>query len=137
MPRLFVAADLPDRARDRLLAVRPAAFPGVRLVGREEMHLTLHFVGEVEDGQIDAVRRALEGVKAPPFAIDLDGVGRFPPEGVARVLWAGVRANPKLSALHQALGTALAAGRDSRGTINGWHCAGANAARLMLPALPA
>jgi hypothetical protein len=31
----------------------------------------------------------------------------------------------------------VCAGSDSRGTINGWHCAGANAARLILPALPA
>lgn len=109
MVRLFVAADLPEEARDRLLGVRPHAFPGVRLVGRQEMHLTLHFIGELENEYLATVCRALERVKAPPFAIDLEGVGRFPPDGEARVLWAGVRGTPQLFALHQAVGTALAA----------------------------
>jgi RNA 2',3'-cyclic 3'-phosphodiesterase len=109
MARLFVAADLPDEARNRLLAVRPHALPGVRLVGRQEMHLTLHFIGEVEDDHIAVIRGALERVKAPPFAIDLEVVGRFPHEGDARVLWAGVRGSARLSALHQTVGTALAA----------------------------
>jgi 2'-5' RNA ligase len=110
MARLFVAADLQSWTKDRLLAVRPAAaaFPGVRLVGREELHLTLHFLGEVEDDRIAAVRQALEGVNAAAFTIDLEGVGRFPPEGDSRVLWAGVRPSQGLAGLHGAIAAVLA-----------------------------
>jgi 2'-5' RNA ligase len=109
MPRLFVAADLPDDARDHLLAVRPVALPGTRLVEGLELHLTLHFLGEVEDDHLAAVRGALATVRCPPFAVDLEGVGQFPPEGEARVLWAGVRPNPELADLHGAVAAALAA----------------------------
>jgi 2'-5' RNA ligase len=109
MPRLFVAADLPDQVREHLLSIRPAPLPGMRLVSRHDLHLTLHFIGEVEDGYIPAILTALEKVQAPPFPLDLEGVGHFPEQGPARVLWAGVRASPQLTALHQAVGTALAA----------------------------
>ncbi|MBV9125468.1 MAG: RNA 2',3'-cyclic phosphodiesterase [Planctomycetes bacterium] len=109
MVRLFVAVELPDEARERLLAMRPANLPSVRLVGRQEMHLTLHFVGEVENDHILVVRRALEKVKTPPFVVDVEGVGRFPEEGVPRVLWAGVRTSRRLLALYRAVGTTLAA----------------------------
>jgi RNA 2',3'-cyclic 3'-phosphodiesterase len=109
MPRLFVAVVVPEPARDRLLAVRPAALPGLRLVGRDEMHLTLHFLGAVGEGQLATVVRALAGVKAAPFAVAVRGVGQFPLVGEAEVLWAGLAASPPLSALHHAVGIALTA----------------------------
>jgi 2'-5' RNA ligase len=109
MPRLFVAVDLPDRVRDRLLAVRPTALPGVQLTRREDLHLTLHFIGEIGGEPLGAVRAALAGVRVAAFSIGLRGVGRFPPEGPPQVLWAGLRPNPPLSALREAVGTALAA----------------------------
>jgi hypothetical protein len=42
MPRYFIAIPLPDDARDRLIAVQPPILPGMRLLGREELHLTLY-----------------------------------------------------------------------------------------------
>jgi 2'-5' RNA ligase len=109
MPRLFVAAVLPEPVRDRLLAVRPAALPGLRIVGHDELHLTLHFVGEVGEGKLAAVVRALAAVKAGPFAVEVQGMGRFPEEGEATALWVGVTPSPPLAALHQAIGAALSA----------------------------
>jgi 2'-5' RNA ligase len=108
MPRYFVALALPDEAKDRLLAIQPPAVPGSRLPGREELHLTLHFLGEVDAQRAPAVRNALAGVRADAFSITLQGVGRFPPDGLPRVLWAGVESHPSLIALHRTVGIALA-----------------------------
>ena len=47
MPRCFLAILLPDDAKDRLVAIQPAAAPGMRIIGRQELHLTLHFLGDV------------------------------------------------------------------------------------------
>lgn len=47
MPRHFIAIPLPDDLKDRLVAIQPPAVPGMRLIGREEFHLTVHFLGEV------------------------------------------------------------------------------------------
>jgi 2'-5' RNA ligase len=109
MPRLFVGVEVPEPARDRLLAVRPPALPGLRLIGREEIHLTLHFLGELEEGNLARVTRALAGVNAAAFTIEVQGVGQFPPEGEPKALWAGLAASPPLAALHQAIGAALTA----------------------------
>lgn len=98
MPRLFVAIDLPDAVRDEL-ARRCSGLPGARWVRRDQMHLTLRFIGEVEDGVAAAVRAALARIQASPFELAVRGVGQFPPRGAARVLWAGLDAPPALLAL--------------------------------------
>jgi 2'-5' RNA ligase len=105
--RFFIAARLPYRVKDRLLAVQPAAFPGMRLVGREEMHLTLHFLGEIADEDVSALRLALGSVKETAFNITLKGKGRFPPEGQPKVVWLGVEKSPALFALRHSVGTTL------------------------------
>ncbi len=108
MPRLFVAIPLPDEAKNHLVAVQPPAIPGMRLLGREELHLTLHFLGEVAAHDLAPVRAALATVRMNAFTVAIKGIGRFPPEGQPQVLWAGVESNADLTALHRAVGDALA-----------------------------
>lgn len=105
MPRLFVALPFPDEVKDRLLALKIPESPGMRRIAGQELHLTLHFLGEVASS--DAVRMALESVKVNAFTITIKGVGRFPPEGQAGVLWAGVENSPSLTAFHQSIASAL------------------------------
>jgi RNA 2',3'-cyclic 3'-phosphodiesterase len=107
MSRCFVAAPLPEDVKDFLIASQPPATPGLRLVGRDKMHLTLHFLGEIEAKKIDAIKESLALVKSAPLTIDLRGVGQFPPRGRANVLWAGIANSPALVALHKAIGAAL------------------------------
>jgi len=105
MPRYFVAIPLPDEARDRLIAVQPPAVPGMRILPREEFHLTVHFLGGVA---LDAVRSALATVRTAPFTVAMKGVGQFPSERHAKVLWAGVEPNAELLKLHHSIATLLA-----------------------------
>ncbi len=107
MPRFFVAIPLPDETKDCLIAAQPPVTPGMRVVGREELHLTLHFLGEIAPHHVGMVGKALASVRMNAFAITIRGVGRFPPEGEAQVLWAGVEASAALIELHHAIGTAL------------------------------
>ena len=107
MPLYFLIIPLPDEAKDRLVAVQPPTLPGMRLVGRQEMHLTLYSLGELAPRYDEAVRKALATVKANAFTITISGVGRFQLEGETQVLWAGVEGNSALFALHQSIGTAL------------------------------
>jgi len=107
MPRYFIAVPLLDEARDCLVAVQPPALPGIRILTRDELHLTLHFLGELPAHDLKTVRTALQTVKVQPFAITIQGVGMFPSERHAKVLWAGVTANSDLTELHRAIGAAL------------------------------
>jgi 2'-5' RNA ligase len=107
MLRYFVAVPLPDDSRDLLLTLQPSLIPGMRLIGRQELHLTLHFLGELAAASKEAVHRALENITMNAFTITIRGFGTFPMEGSPKVLWSRVEGGPDLLALHHAVGTAL------------------------------
>jgi 2'-5' RNA ligase len=57
----------------------------------DRMHLTIRFIGEVDDGKASMVRQALEPPLAvTPFNLTLCGAGTFPKGGTPRVVWLGV-----------------------------------------------
>jgi 2'-5' RNA ligase len=88
MPRIFIGLDLPDAIDDHLDLVG-GGIPGARWEGRERLHVTLRFVGEIEGAKVSALYRALDEVTAPPMTLEIAGVGVFPPRGEPKVLWAG------------------------------------------------
>jgi 2'-5' RNA ligase len=107
MSRLFVAIDLPiavtsvlQRLQQR---VEPPPAAGLRLISAEQMHLTLHFIGQAD---IAGVLDALQAVRARAFTLRLAGVGQFYSRS-GTSLWAGVERDPPLLALHAAVGLAL------------------------------
>jgi RNA 2',3'-cyclic 3'-phosphodiesterase len=95
--RLFVAVDLPATVKDELEhvgdALRPT-LPDAKWVPRDNVHLTVRFLGEVGDERVDGIAAALrDGVDGTaPFAARLAGSGAFPSVRRARVLWAGLEA---------------------------------------------
>ena len=100
MTRLFVAIDLPEEVKDRLVPLCNG-LPGARWVHDRQFHLTLRFLGEVEGPAVASVAESLRSVHAPGFELSLRGVGHFPPRGPPRVLWAGVDAGPGLFELQR------------------------------------
>ncbi|MCU0250067.1 MAG: RNA 2',3'-cyclic phosphodiesterase [Vicinamibacterales bacterium] len=118
--RLFIAADLDDGARAAVSGAvarlragserdRPGSARGVSWVDARNLHLTLHFLGDVEADRLsvlgDALAPALE-LDAP--RVGLAGWGVFPPRGPVRVIWLGVTAGAEtLTAAHAALGDRL------------------------------
>jgi 2'-5' RNA ligase len=113
--RLFVAVEIDEAARAVAAAVqhrlRLAVSPllEVRWVRPENMHLTVRFIGHVDDAQAPAVVEALSPpIEVAPFDIELGGCGMFPPGGAPRVLWIGLkRGLPSLAQLHDAFNQRL------------------------------
>lgn len=89
MLRLFVAIPLPAVVRERLSMIQ-AGVPKARWLDQETLHLTLRFVGEVEDHVGQDVAAALDRVDAPGFDLRLTGVGYFGSDRKPTVLWVGV-----------------------------------------------
>ncbi|WP_411071270.1 RNA 2',3'-cyclic phosphodiesterase [Streptomyces sp. cmx-4-25] len=91
--RLFAAVLPPPERLDELghvvdrLCRLPGA-EGVRWTSRPGWHLTLAFMGEVEEALLPELRVRLERAasRTPPFSLRLHGGGHFG----GRVLWAGV-----------------------------------------------
>ena len=105
--RLFIAIDLPQQTCWRLgqLLVQPPR--GVRPVRPGQMHLTLHFLGDVAAAPQAALPAALERVVHDAFTVSIRGSGVFPPRGWPTVLWAGLHDSAPLALLHAAIGAAV------------------------------
>jgi len=108
MPRrLFIAIDLPKPMCWRLGQLVADAPRGVRPVRPAQLHLTLHFLGDVEDETCPALHEALAGVRHEPFTIAIRGTGVFPPRGRPTVLWAGIADSVPLTAVHAVIRAAI------------------------------
>jgi len=104
MPRLFVAIDLPPDVATQLTRIQPLSQSGLRLAAPNQMHLTLHFIGEAE---LDRVAAALATVNQRAFALTIAGVGHFASSKRESTLWAGIKVSAELLRLHSAVGAAL------------------------------
>lgn len=106
MPRLFVAIDLPDDIKQSLTPLG-RGLGDVRWLLPEQQHLTLRYIGELDNGRANEVAEALAMVPGAPFELRLKGIGHFPPRGEPRVLWAGVEKNGELARLKRRIDRAL------------------------------
>ena len=106
--RLFVALSIPDAVAQSLMLVQ-AGVPGARWQTREQLHLTLRFIGEVDGRDAAAIDDALQGIHVPAFSLQLHGVGQFGTGKQARAhaLWAAARPNPALDHLQRKVDTAI------------------------------
>jgi 2'-5' RNA ligase len=96
--RLFVAIDLAADAREAVAAVQKRivlsageAGRSLRLVGADQMHLTLAFVGDVNDSAAARIVTAIDGeIDQRSFRLSLAGLGVFPPRDKPRALFLAV-----------------------------------------------
>jgi 2'-5' RNA ligase len=103
--RLFVAHALPDDVAQSLQRLQTGV-PGARWQTREQLHLTLRFIGEADGRELNAIHDALSGIEAPAFSLSLHGVGQFGGKRPS-ALWAGIRPNEALLHLQRKIETAL------------------------------
>ena len=102
--RLFIAVNLPVAERhaafEAAAPLRAARLP-VRWVREEGIHVTLRFLGEVDEQRVAALEEALAGAvrQARPFGLTVGGVGAFPSMARPRVLWVGLERHPALELL--------------------------------------
>lgn len=106
MIRLFVGIGLPEDIRARLAGLC-GGVPGARWVPAENLHLTLRFIGEVPNGEMEDIHHALATVRTRRFDMTLAGVGHFETGDQVRALWVRVEKNPELTALQARIESAL------------------------------
>jgi RNA 2',3'-cyclic 3'-phosphodiesterase len=100
--RVFVALDIDDAIRGRIArfldGVREST-PDARWVRPESLHVTLKFIGEKPEEEIDKIKRALQTIAAEKFEMNFRGYGFFPGARAPRVFWVGIEAGPSLPSL--------------------------------------
>ena len=106
MIRLFVAIPLPGPVRSRLESLC-GGLRGAKWVRPENMHLTLRFIGDVQNDLVGDFDAALAKIRAPGFDLTLDGVGSFGRGRNPRTVWAGVVKSKPVARLQAKVESAL------------------------------
>lgn len=89
--RLFVAAALPEWFKDPLEGTYPPyQHEAVRFVPRENLHLTLHFIGNISEARVPVLDEILQRLarQFPPFRLRLQEIAPGPSLGHPRLIWA-------------------------------------------------
>ena len=114
--RLFVALEIPAAVRDNLAALveklrelsAKVSDERPRWVRRENLHVTLKFIGEVAPAKLEGIRGVLLAIRSDaPVDLKFRGLGFFPNDQRPRVLWAGLDASPNLPPLAGDIDSAL------------------------------
>ena len=76
MPRLFTGLEIPPEVAQSLSLLR-GGLPGARWIDQENYHVTMRFIGDVDDDVAHEVASMLERIKRKTFELRLDGVSSF------------------------------------------------------------
>ena len=106
MIRLFVGLPLPEDHR-RQLSLMSHGIEGARWVAPENLHITLRFIGEVDEDVAEDLAQALDAVTARPFELSVETLGTF--GHPTHALWAGItdRSAGELAGLQANIESAL------------------------------
>ena len=106
MIRLFVGIALPGEVRQRLAGLC-SGLAGARWVEPANMHLSLRFIGPVDEGVAEDVDAALAGVREPAFDLSVRRLDAFGSGQRVRTVWAGLAPSARLAHLHGKVETAV------------------------------
>ncbi len=95
--RTFIALPVPSALGEKLTRLQSLLAPKVpaaRWSSSPPFHMTLAFLGDVPDNDLNTVCKAVADASLPfsPFELRLESVGAFPNPARPRVLWAGLTA---------------------------------------------
>jgi RNA 2',3'-cyclic 3'-phosphodiesterase len=99
--RAFIAVDLAPLPSLGPFLNDLASVKGLKPVESRALHVTLKFLGDVEETLVGSIGNAIEsscqGIS--PFQVEIKGSGAFPPKGGARVVWAGLEGAEPLATI--------------------------------------
>jgi RNA 2',3'-cyclic 3'-phosphodiesterase len=104
--RLFIAISLPKDWLE-VLARMQHREQRLRWTRVETMHLTLRFIGNVEEDAIPAISDALGHIAMPRFTLEMTNVSAFPNERHPRVIYVGANGGDELMSLAEQVNRAI------------------------------
>jgi len=104
--RLFIAIGFSE-LKDYFLELQKQLPSNAKLSLVRSFHLTLKFLGEVQQNKVEEIISILKSVKFEPFEAYLDSVGIFPTENYIRVVWVGLKPEEKIIKLQSQIDESL------------------------------
>ena len=108
MLRVFVGLALPETVREALYRLT-GGIPGARWLDPATYHITLRFIGEVDEPEAADLDAELARIAAPLFGLDIGGVGHFGTRTRPSSVWAGVENSAPLAFLKDKVDRAVVA----------------------------
>lgn len=104
--RLFIGIDVGKDIKDycfNLVKQLNTKDIKVKWVAKKNLHLTLKFLGEIEDNKVDSIIELLKKIKFDKFSLCLKDLGVFPSSLSPKVIWAGFDKDSNLRELQNLL----------------------------------
>jgi len=99
--RLFIAFDVSEDVKSYLSELQKHLPKDAKLNLVKEFHLTLKFLGDVDENKVDKIKAALTNVDFTKFTAKTSNLGIFPDEKLIRVAWVGLEPKETIIALQQ------------------------------------
>ena len=92
--RTFISIDVEDpsilsKVQSAQASLRQVG-ADLKIVGGQNVHVTMKFLGDVQRGMLSQVGQALDKLKFSPFTLELKGVGAFPNTNRISIIWIGI-----------------------------------------------
>ena len=108
--RLFIAIEIPEEIKEHISKIQEkmdTAKNKIRFVNKDNIHLTLKFLGEVQPNKVDDIKNNLKKITFKPFSAVLDNIGVFPSESYIKVIWIGLKPEEPILELQKTIDEAL------------------------------
>jgi RNA 2',3'-cyclic 3'-phosphodiesterase len=104
--RTFIAVELDPSFSEKVRQIQERFSDfDLKFVSPEIVHITLKFLGDIEESKVKLLSEALDSIMCEPFEAKIEGLGVFPKLSNPKVLWLGARGN--FEALHDDVETVL------------------------------
>ena len=92
--RLFFGIEIDNDVKDKIYAFVNSISTNkkeLRWVKKDNLHITLQFIGEVEPDKVSKLKELSSKIKFPAFTVNISSLGGFPYLNNPRVLWLGIK----------------------------------------------
>jgi len=110
--RSFIAIELPDSAKSALAELQgelKKTGADIRWVKPDNVHLTLKFLGNIEEKIISTIVQVIQGTcnKYTPFNLEIKEIGFFPDMKSPRIIWVGINGNTTIAGMQSEIDSGL------------------------------
>ncbi len=108
--RLFIAIDIPEEIKEKLVGVyNEMSKLGVKFipVDKRIMHITLNFIGEVDEATAERAKEAVSKLSLQEFEAEMRGISYFSPSFIKVIFADFSRGNDELKRIFYLAGSAL------------------------------
>lgn len=114
--RCFIAIELPDHIRARIFhefenLSKKDLFSG-KFVEKDNLHLTLKFLGEVGEDKVEEIVGKLKEIKLKSFEVEVGKLGVFPSRDHINVIWLDILPGEKVKEINESINNVLGMSED-------------------------